>query len=81
MKTEVSQGELIYPLIVNFVLDGLEKKIFDSVQPLNKANWWAKGVNSSAEHLQGLQFNVVFVRYAENFIIAAESKSILLKYV
>jgi RNA-directed DNA polymerase len=62
------QGGIISPILANMTLDGIERKI--------KEKYWRNPKGTI--HLRYNKHKVNYTRYADDFIVAAESKEILL---
>ena len=75
------QGGVISPCLANFTLDGLEEATYSSIFSLTKS----KERRITIKHRDGsksrLSLNLFIVRYADDFVIVARSKHILIKYV
>jgi len=75
------QGGVISPCLANFTLDGLEDATYSSIISLTKS----KERRITIKHRDGsksrVSLNLFVVRYADDFIIVARSKHILIKYV
>jgi RNA-directed DNA polymerase len=72
------QGGVISPCLANFTLNGLEDVTFSSITKSKERRFHVK-------HKDGTKFryslNLFIVRYADDFVIIARSKHILIKYV
>jgi RNA-directed DNA polymerase len=75
------QGGVISPCLANFTLNGLEDATYSSVLSLTKS----KERRIIIKHRDGRKsreyLNLFIVRYADDFVIIARSKHILIKYV
>lgn len=75
------QGGVISPCLANFTLNGLEDATYSSVVSLTKS----KERRIIIKHRDGSKsresLNLFIVRYADDFVIIARSKHILIKYV
>lgn len=75
------QGGVISPCLANFTLNGLEDTVYSSILSLTKS----KERRIIIKHRDGTKYrkplNLFIVRYADDFVIIARSKHILLKYV
>lgn len=80
-ETGTPQGGVISPCLANFTLDGLEDVIYSSILPLTES----KERRIIIKHRDGtksrVSLNLFVVRYADDFVIVARSKHILVKYV
>jgi RNA-directed DNA polymerase len=86
------QGGIISPLLVNFTLNGLEKVVLESINPPPVRNApsyerEAKSVThrNSVKAKEG-KYNLInllvsIVRYADDFIILARSRHIIINYI
>lgn len=69
------QGGIISPTLANFTLNGLETTVNESIKAVTK---------SKLKHLRSnlkINLSVETVRFADDFIITARSKYILITYV
>lgn len=75
------QGGVISPCLANYTLDGLENATYNSILPLTKS----KEKRITIKHRDGTKsresLSLFIVRYADDFVIVARSKHILVKYV
>lgn len=68
-KRGTPQGGIISPTIANMVLDGLEHHILDACG--------AKPYKSGRRNERAKQLKINFIRYADDFVVSANSKAIL----
>lgn len=77
----VVQGDIISPLIGNFMLDGLENIVFSSIKTITTSKKLIREFRQSSGKSVRFQLKLVFVRYADNFVVLAASKHLIEKYV
>jgi RNA-directed DNA polymerase len=78
----VPQGGIISLTISNFVLNGLEECINDSIKPIITSKTWVKeyyGIKSGIPVVK--RFNMQFIRYADDFVITCGSMYIAKTYI
>jgi len=78
------QGGIISPILANFTLNGLEKIIINSILPLTKSKTQRTSIPNKKGSLRKyklVNFLVSYVRYADDFIILARSKHIIINYI
>lgn len=75
------QGGIISPTLANFTLNGLEKVVLESINPLTKS----PDQRMSIKLADGLKSRIALamnvVRYADDFIVIARSQNILRRYI
>ena len=81
-ETGVPQGGIISPVISNFVLDGLEECVYNSIQAVTSGKSRTKGFRGSITNdIIIKRFNIQFIRYADDFIITCRSMYIAKEYI
>jgi len=75
------QGGVISSCIANFTLDGLEDVIYGSICSLTKSKERRIIIKHKDKSKSRISLNLFIVRYADDFIIIARSKHIIVKYV
>ena len=75
------QGGVISPVLANFVLNGLEKTVYESIYPLTKSKERRIVIKYKDGTKTRIASNLFIVRYADDFVVVARSKHILKKYV
>jgi len=72
---------VISPVLANFVLNGLEKTVYESIYPLTKSKERRIVIKYKDGTKTRIASNLFIVRYADDFVVVARSKHILKKYV
>jgi RNA-directed DNA polymerase len=81
-ETGVPQGGIISPVISNFVLDGLEECVYNSIQAVTSRKCRTKEFRGSITNdIIIKRFNIQFIRYADDFIITCRSMYIAKEYI
>lgn len=75
------QGGIISPLLGNFTLNGLEKIILDSIKPIVRNSKQSLKIKRKDGTKSSVRMGVKCVRYADDFVVLARSKRILIKYI
>lgn len=75
------QGGIIYPSLVNFTLNGLEKVINESIKPLTKSKEQRIQIKLGDGTKTRIAIGLSFIRFADDFVVIARSKHILKKYI
>jgi len=75
------QGGVISPCLANFTLDGLEDVIYSSILSLTKSKERRFIITHKDQTKSRVSLNLFFVRYADDFVVVARSRHILIKYV
>lgn len=70
------QGSIISPTISNFVLDGLEEHVRQSIAGIT-GKTFRKNVYKHGRRTKMLTFHVKTVRYADDFVVIANSRRII----
>ena len=71
------QGSLISPTIANFVLEGLEDCIRQSISKVTGSETFRKNIYKDGKRTKMLTFHLKTVRYADDFIVMANSRRII----
>lgn len=71
------QGSLISPTIANFVLEGLEDCIRQSINKVTGGKTFRKNIYKDGKRTKMLTFHLKTVRYADDFIVMANSRRII----
>ncbi len=71
------QGSIISPTISNFVLNGLEECIQRSISDITGGKTFRKNIYKNGIRTKMLTFHVKTVRYADDFVVIANSRRIL----
>ncbi len=80
-KEGTPQGGIISPTLVNFTLNGLEKTVMDSINPLTKSKEKRIVIRLKDGSKTRIASSLAYVRYADDFVVLARSKHILNNYV
>jgi RNA-directed DNA polymerase len=75
------QGGIISPILANFVLNGLEKVVIESIKSITGGKDFRKNIYKNGKRVKMLSFKVKTVRYADDFIIIATSRRIIEKFI
>ena len=75
------RGGIISPLLANFTLNGLEQVVLDSIKPLTKSVTQRTSVRAKDGKYKIINMLVSIVRYADDFIIIARSRHIIINYI
>ena len=75
------QGSVISPVLVNFTLNGLEKAIMDSFEPLTKSKKKKIVIHLKDGSKTRVASSLAYVRYADDFVALTRSKHIMNNYV
>lgn len=75
------QGGIISPILVNFTLNGLEKEIMDSINPLTKSKDKRISITLKDGSKTRIGSYLTYVRYADDFIVLVRSRHLLKSYV
>jgi len=75
------QGGIISPILANFVLNGLEKVVIDSIKYITGGKYFRKNIYKDGKRTKMLAFKVKTIRYADDFVIIATSRRIIEKYI
>jgi RNA-directed DNA polymerase len=75
------QGGIISPILANFVLNGLEKVVIDSIKSITGGKEFRKNIYKDGKRTKMLSFKVKTVRYADDFVIIATSRRIIEKFI
>lgn len=70
------QGSIISPTISNFVLDGLEEHIRQSIAGIT-GKAFRKNIYKHGRRTKMLTFHVKTVRYGDDFVVIASSRRII----
>lgn len=79
--TGTPQGGIISPTLANFTLNGLEKEVMASINPLTKNKEKRITVTLKDGTKTRIATSISYVRYADDFVILARSKHIINNYV
>jgi RNA-directed DNA polymerase len=80
-QTGTPQGGIITPTLVNFTLNGLEKTVMDSINPLTKSKEKRIVITLKDGSKTQTASALAYVRYADDFIVLARSKYIMNNYI
>lgn len=80
-QTGTPQGGIISPTLANFTLNGLEKTVTDSINPLTKSKEKRIVVRLKDGSKTRIASALAYVRYADDFVVLARSKHIMNNYV
>lgn len=92
-ETGTPQGGIISPTLANLTLNGLEKVVLKSIWPITKSKDQRMKIKpSKLKRSQGpeiitgnknkkISLGVQIVRYADDFVVIARSKHIIVKYI
>jgi RNA-directed DNA polymerase len=82
-ETEIGtpQGGIISPTLANFTLNGLEKTVMDSINPLTKSKEKRIAIRLMDGSKTRIASALAYVRYADDFIVLARSNHIMNNYV
>ena len=80
-QTGTPQGGIISPTLANFTLNGLEKTVMDSINPLTKSKEKRIVVSLKDGSKTRISSALAYVRYADDFVVLARSKYIMNNYV
>lgn len=81
-ETGVPQGGIISPVISNFVLDGLEDCVKNSIQAVTSWKTQTKEFRGGKTgDIIVKRFNIQFTRYADDFVITCRSMYIAKEYI
>jgi len=75
------QGGIISPSLANFTLNGLESVIMNSIHPVTKSKDKRIFVHLKDGSKTRIASGLVYVRYANDFVVLARSKYLIRKYV
>lgn len=75
------QGGVISPTLANFTLNGLEKEIMDSINPLTKSKEKRIVIKLKDGSKTRIASYLTYVRYADDFIVLVRSRHLLKNYV
>ena len=75
------QGGVISPTLANFTLNGLEKEIMDSINPLTKCKQKRISIKLKDGSNTRIASYLTYVRYADDFIVLVRSRHLLKNYV
>ena len=75
------QGGIISPTLANMTLNGLELVILNSIKTLTKSKDQFKTVKNSDGTYKRILIGVKYFRYADDFIVLARSKNIIIQYI
>jgi len=75
------QGGIISPILANFVLNGLENIVKESIKTITGGKDFRKNIYKEGIRTKMLTFRVKTVRYADDFIIIATSRRIIEKFI
>jgi len=75
------QGGIISPTLANMTLNGLENVILNSIKTLTNNKDQFKRVKNGDGTYNRILIGVKYFRYADDFIVLARSKNIIIKYV
>ena len=75
------QGGVISPTLTNFTLNGLEKEIKDSINPLTKSKEKRISIKLKDGSKTRIASYLTYVRYADDFIVLVRSRYLLKNYV
>jgi RNA-directed DNA polymerase len=75
------QGGIISPTLANFVLNGLESTILQSIWPIVKNKEQSLKIYKKDGTRSSVRLGVKCIRYADDFVILARSKRILTQFV
>jgi len=79
--SESGTGGVISPCLANFTLNGLEDVVYNSISSLTKSKERRFSIKLKEGKISRLSLNLFIVRYADDFLIIARSKHIIIKYV
>lgn len=79
--TGTPQGGIISPTLANFTLNGLEKAVLESIHPITRSKVRRLTIKNNGRTVKAVSLGVSIVRYADDFIVLAKSKNILVKYI
>ena len=71
------QGSVISPTISNYVLDGLEECIRQSIADITGGKAFRKNIYKDGVRTKMLTFHVKTIRYADDFVVIASSRRII----
>ena len=71
------QGSIISPTISNYVLNGLEECVRNSIKSITGGKDFRKNIYKGGIRTRLLTFHVKTVRYADDFLVIAPSRRIL----
>ena len=92
-ETGTPHGGIISPTLANLTLNGLEKAVLESIQPITKSKDQRMKIKPSKlkrgkgsevtikNKNKKISLGVRVVRYADDFVIIARSKHIIVKYI
>ena len=75
------QGGVISPTLANFTLNGLEKEIMDSTNPLTKSKEKRISIKLKDGSKTRIASYLTYVRYADDFIVLVRLRHLLKNYV
>lgn len=75
------QGGIISPTLANFTLDGLEDTVLKSIYPVTRSAEQRKVVKLGDRTKTRISKSVQMVRYADDFVVLANSRNLVVKYV
>lgn len=76
-----SQGGIISPTLANMTLNGLENVILNSIKTLTNNKDQFKRVQNGDGTYKRILIGVKYFRYADDFIVLARSKNIIIQYI
>jgi len=80
-KAGTPQGGIISPIIANFVLNGLEEAIINSIKSITGGKDFRKNIYKDGARVKMLSFKLKTVRYADDFIVIATSRRIIEEFI
>jgi RNA-directed DNA polymerase len=75
------QGGIISPTLANLTLNGLEKAIYESICTITKSKERRIVIKYADGNKTRIASSLFVVRYAEDFVVVARSKHLLINYV
>lgn len=69
------------PILANFVLDGLEKAVYDSILSLTKSQERRIVIRRKDGSKTRINSDLLVVRYADDFVVLARSKHLIIKSI
>lgn len=80
-ESGTAQGSVISPCLANFTLNGLEETTYNSILSLTKSKERRTIIKHEDGSKSRVSLNLFIVRYADDFVIIARSKHIIVNYV
>ena len=80
-ETGLPQGGIISPHLANFTLEGLEKHIRSSINSITGGKDFRKNIYQDSVRVKMLSFSIKTVRYADDFIVIANSENLIVKFI